>query len=106
MKAVMSLLLLLPLFAAESAAAARKDCDTLRSEIAAKIEANGVTSYSLQIVPPDSPAAGRVVGSCDGGSRRIVYQRLQLPADTATALRAAATAAPAFVSESAAQDRL
>jgi hypothetical protein len=55
--------------------AARKPCEELREEIATRIDAKGVTSYSLQIVAPEDVASGRVVGSCDGGTRRIVYAR-------------------------------
>lgn len=98
--------LLLVLLARADAATQRKDCAELRDEIAAKIEARGVSSYSLQIVPPDSAAAGRVVGSCDGGSRRIVYQRIAIDPAMASALRAASSIDSAFVSETAAQDRL
>jgi len=54
---------------------ARKACAELRQEIAAKIEANGVKQYQLDIVAPDAVGSMKVVGSCDGGSQRIVYQR-------------------------------
>lgn len=106
MKRALILLLMALLLPCNEAAAARKDCNELREEIAAKIEARGVSSYSLQIVPPDSAAAGKVVGSCDGGSRRIVYQRLAVDAAVARALRDEAVVESAFVSETAAQDRL
>ena len=52
-----------------------KSCDELKSEIAKKIEANGVTSYSLDIVAKDDNAEGKVVGTCEGGSKKIVYTR-------------------------------
>ncbi len=60
---------------ATPAEAARKPCEELRAEIAERIDAKGVTSYSLQIVSPEEVASDRVVGSCDGGTRRIVYAR-------------------------------
>ena len=54
---------------------ARKDCEELKSEIAARIEANGVQHYQLQIVEPEATGVGRIVGSCNGGTARIAYQR-------------------------------
>jgi hypothetical protein len=58
--------------------AQRKDCEELKMEIAAKLDAKGVKNYTLTIV-----AAGdvketekdKVVGSCDGGTKRILYTR-------------------------------
>lgn len=61
---------------------ARKDCEELKREIAAKIDANGVKAYTLEVLPADAEASGKVVGSCNGGSQRIVYQRQ----DTASTL--------------------
>ena len=57
-------------------AQARKPCEDLKSEIATKLEAKGVKSYSLDIVAKDADAGdGKVVGSCDGGTKKIVYRR-------------------------------
>jgi len=58
-----------------SALAAGKPCEELKSEIAQKLEAKGVTSYSLEIVPKDQEAAGKVVGTCEGGTKKIVYDK-------------------------------
>jgi hypothetical protein len=57
------------------AMAAAKPCEELKAEIAAKSEAKGVKSYSLEIVAPDAVGDKREVGSCDGGSKRLVYSR-------------------------------
>jgi hypothetical protein len=54
---------------------AAKDCEELKQEIAAKIEANGVTNYTLEIVPNDQVGGREVVGSCGGGTMKIVYTR-------------------------------
>jgi len=54
---------------------AAKPCEELKREIAAKIEANGVTNYTLEIVPNDQVGDRTVVGSCDGGTKEIVYTR-------------------------------
>lgn len=57
-----------------SPALARKDCNELKSEIEAKIRANGVKTFSLEIVSGE-PKGGKVVGSCDGGTKKIVYKQ-------------------------------
>ena len=53
----------------------RKDCDELKGEIEAKIKKNGVEQFTLDIVDKDAQADGKVVGSCDGGTKKIVYKR-------------------------------
>jgi len=58
-----------------SSHAMAKSCEELKSEIAAKIEANGVKEYTLAIVPNDQVGQGKVVGSCDGGTKKIVYTK-------------------------------
>ena len=52
-----------------------KSCDELKSEIDAKIKANGVKSYTLEIVPSDKVKDEKVVGSCEGGTKKIIYKR-------------------------------
>jgi len=54
---------------------AKKDCDELKAEIDAKIQAKGVKAYTLEIVPNEQVKDGRVVGSCDGGTKKILYTR-------------------------------
>ncbi len=54
---------------------AMKACDELKSEIDAKLKAKGVTSYSLEIVPNERVKDQKVVGTCDGGTKKIVYKR-------------------------------
>ena len=63
------------LLIAAPALAQRKDCGELKAEIDAKIKKNGVKEYSLEIVPGDQVKGGNVVGSCDGGTKKIVYKR-------------------------------
>ena len=59
-----------------TALAAPKPCEELRAEIEVKIQAAGVASYTLEIVPNDEATdPTMVVGSCDGGTKKIVYQR-------------------------------
>ena len=55
---------------------AGKDCNELKMEIAAKIEANGVKTYDLTVVKTeDVKTEDKVVGSCEGGTKKIVYSR-------------------------------
>jgi Protein of unknown function (DUF1161) len=64
---------------ASSYAQAAKPCEDLKSEIATKLDAKGVRSYSLEIAPKDQDTDGKVVGTCDGGSKKIVYRRAATP---------------------------
>jgi hypothetical protein len=54
---------------------ARKPCEDLKSEIMKKLEAKGVTSYTLDVVDKGKEGDGKLVGSCDGGTKSIVYKR-------------------------------
>ena len=55
--------------------AQRKDCNELKGEIEAKIKKNGVEKFALDVVEKDAQADGKVVGTCDGGAKKIVYKR-------------------------------
>ena len=52
-----------------------KPCEELKSEIAQKLDAKGVKSYTLEIVDKDKDADGKVVGTCEGGTKKIVYRK-------------------------------
>jgi len=60
---------------AGTALAAGKPCEELKSEIAAKIDAKGASGYSLEIVDKGAATGGKVVGTCEGGTKEIVYKR-------------------------------
>ena len=60
---------------AGTAMAAGKSCDDLKSEIDAKIKAKGATSYSLEVVEKGTGADAKVVGTCEAGTKEIVYKR-------------------------------
>ena len=62
------------LMLASTPAFAKKSCDELKAEIEAKIKAKGVKSFTLEVVAGDVKD-GKVVGSCDGGAKKIVYKR-------------------------------
>ena len=55
--------------------AQKKECGELKSEIEAKIKKNGVDKFTLDIVDKDAQAEGKVVGTCGGGAKKIVYKR-------------------------------
>ncbi len=63
------------LMIAGSALAAVKPCEELKSEIDAKLQAKGVKSYSLEVVASDAVKDEKVVGTCEGGSKKIIYKR-------------------------------
>jgi hypothetical protein len=58
-----------------SPAFAGKNCEELKSEIAAKLEAKGVKSYTLDIVVTDEVKDQKVVGSCEAGTKKIIYKK-------------------------------
>jgi len=58
-----------------TSAAQRKDCTDLKGEIEARVKQNGVDKFSLEIVEASAPPAGKVVGTCEGGRKIIVYKR-------------------------------
>lgn len=54
---------------------AKKSCEELKSELEAKIQAKGVKAFTLTIVPQNEKTDLRVVGTCDGGAKKIIYKR-------------------------------
>lgn len=55
---------------------ASKSCDELKAEIEAKIQGHGVKQFTLEVLPATEDAGGkRVVGTCEGGSKQIVYKK-------------------------------
>lgn len=68
-------LCLLLVLSATPVLAQQKDCSELKAEIDAKIARNGVTAFTTTIVNRDAEFDGRVVGTCDGGNRKIVYKQ-------------------------------
>ena len=70
-----SLLFFSVLLLATSNVHAKKSCDELVTEIEARINAKGVKSFTLKVVPADEKTDLRVVGTCEGGARKIVYKR-------------------------------
>ena len=61
------------------------NCEAIQQQIEARIKASGATGWTLTTVPVDAQLPGKVVGQCDLGRRKIVYQ-----AGTSAAARAEA----------------
>ncbi len=61
------------LLAASGAASAAGNCEAIRDGIEKKIRAAGVARFTLSVVDAGATAPGRNVGSCDRGSRKILY---------------------------------
>jgi Protein of unknown function (DUF1161) len=62
-------------FSVGTAFAQRKSCEDLKTEISSKLDAKGVKNYELTIVAVEDVKDEMVVGSCDGGTKRITYTR-------------------------------
>ncbi|MBI5042151.1 MAG: DUF1161 domain-containing protein [Gammaproteobacteria bacterium] len=76
MKTSIALLIGVSVVLAQPVVAAMKDCEELKTEIAAKLDAKGVKDCTLTVVPAaEIKADAKVVGSCEGGSKRIVYTK-------------------------------
>jgi hypothetical protein len=87
--------LLLAVCLSSISVSAMASCADLKAQIDAKLQAKGVTSYSLDIVPAaqaaaapaassagtsdpaaaPAKAAGKVVGTCEGDTKQIIYKR-------------------------------
>ncbi|RTL15105.1 MAG: DUF1161 domain-containing protein [Burkholderiales bacterium] len=72
LKPVLSVLLV---SAAATAWAAGKPCDELKAEIAAKLDEKGVKNYEINAVDSDKVGDAKVIGSCEGGSKKLTYVR-------------------------------
>ncbi|XOF33250.1 MAG: DUF1161 domain-containing protein [Candidatus Electrothrix sp. YB6] len=73
--------LLMVLLGSGQVYAAIKSCEELKAEIAEKINAAGVKSYILDIVytwevEQGIVTQGKIVGSCEGGKKKIIYIKL------------------------------
>ena len=59
-----------------SANAFATPCDEVKTAIAAKLDAKHVSGYTLDVVPADQAGTdAKVVGSCEGGAKKIVYAK-------------------------------
>ncbi|HEU5239775.1 MAG TPA: DUF1161 domain-containing protein [Pyrinomonadaceae bacterium] len=77
MRRISFILIAIWIVTATAAFGQKKDCEELKKEIAAKLDEKGVKNYTLDIVPAESVKDETVVGSCDAGTKRIVYKKGQ-----------------------------
>lgn len=56
-----------------AASYANTNCESIRTQIDARVRAAGVTDFVLAVVEADAKVPGKVVGSCDLGTKKIVY---------------------------------
>jgi hypothetical protein len=74
-------------------------CDQVKSGIEDKIKGHGVKAFTLDVVDTSAAQGQKVVGTCEGGKKSIVYSKgaakPAAPAAPAAAAPAPAPAAPA-----------
>ncbi|HET9646226.1 MAG TPA: DUF1161 domain-containing protein [Burkholderiaceae bacterium] len=58
---------------------AGNNCDGIRTHIDAKVRAAGVDRFVLSVVDAQAKVDGKVVGTCDLGSKKIIYRQLDGP---------------------------
>lgn len=58
-----------------TSALAQKDCEELKSEISVKLQAKNVNKFTLEVISNEKVKDEKVVGSCDGGSKKIIYKK-------------------------------
>ncbi len=75
MKRVILSFLLVMVFLCTSAIAEIKSCEELKSEIEAKLKTKGVEGYTLEILSSDQVKDQKIIGSCEGGTKKISYSR-------------------------------
>lgn len=56
-------------------ASAKVSCDDVRASIETKLTTKGVKKFTLEVVPKDQVTDLRIVGTCDGGAKKITYKR-------------------------------
>jgi len=62
-------------FSCTSAFAQIEPCEELKAEIEAKLKAKGVEGYTLEIIPANQVKDQKIIGSCEGGTKKISYSR-------------------------------
>lgn len=73
MSARVVVMLVAALAGSAGAAPAADNCESIRAQVEAKVRAGGVAEFRLEVVDAQAKVAGKVVGSCALGTRKIVY---------------------------------
>lgn len=68
-------------------------CEPLREHIEFQIAGTGATGFAVIVVEANAEVAGKVVGTCARGARKLVYVRAGTPQMARPARPAAATVA-------------
>lgn len=75
MKRIGWLLGIIAIVCSTPALAAIKPCEELKSELEARLKERGVNGYTLEIIPADQVKEQKIVGTCEGGAKKISYSR-------------------------------
>lgn len=62
-------------------------CEPLREQIEVQIAGTGATGFAVIVVDANAEVAGKVVGTCAMGARKLVYVRAAAPAVGAKMVR-------------------
>lgn len=76
MKSVLKVSFALLVFSSFQTWAATKSCEELKAEIAHKLTANGVKKYQLDIVATADARNSVVIGTCERGSKKIIFKKV------------------------------
>ena len=68
-------LLAVVLLACTAQAYATQSCEELKSKVTTKLDGKSVKGYTLEIVANAKTGDAKVVGSCDGGTKKLTYSR-------------------------------
>lgn len=60
-----------------SVSASGLSCDELKAKIEKKVTGKGVKDYTLTVVEKDAKSTSRVVGTCEAGHKKIIYERVK-----------------------------
>lgn len=55
--------------------AAVTSCEAIKDKISTKLAGKNVSNYALEVVAQDTQTKLRVVGSCEGGSKKLIYKK-------------------------------
>lgn len=85
----------LALAGAAGTALAAEDCEALRTRIESKIAASGVARFTVTVIDANASANGQVVGSCELGTKKVVYLKDAGAAPAPASIPASAPTPPA-----------
>ena len=72
---VFALLLCAASWQAMARTSGKTGCGSVVAQIETKLVNKGITKYTLLIIAKDGATDSRVVGTCAGGARKIIYKR-------------------------------